>query len=162
MLKLFPKGHSRQPDAQPRQETLDILCEILAKRILAELMEPQIAERIALNSGGVLRELIRIANECCRICLRLIRRRPHENIMINIDILEEAINNIRNDFALPLGSKEYEILETTYKNFKPEDPKEQEFLDLLHGLYILEYRNHKNWYDVHPIVVELLCDEGLI
>jgi energy-coupling factor transporter ATP-binding protein EcfA2 len=162
VLKLFPKGHSRQPDAQPRQETLDILCEILAKRIPAELMEPQIAERMALNSGGVLRELIRIANECCRICLRLIRRQTHENIMINLDILGEAINNIRNDFALPLGSKEYKILETTYKNFKPEDPKEQEFLDLLHGLYILEYRNHKNWYDVHPIVVELLRDEALI
>ncbi|WP_414548239.1 ATP-binding protein [Anabaena sp. CCY 0017] len=162
VLKLFAKGDSRQPDAQPRQETFDILCKILQKRIPSELIEPQIAKNIAINSGGVLRELIRIANECCRICLRLIRRQPDETVVINADILDQAINKIRNDFSLPLGSAEYKILQNTYQNFKPEDPKEQEFLDLLHGLYVLEYRNSKNWYDVHPIVVELLRDEGLI
>lgn len=162
VLKLFTKGDSRKPDSQPRQETFDILCQILQKRISSELIEPDIAKAIALNSGGVLRELIRIANECCRICLRLIRRQPDKAVMINADILDQAINNIRNDFALPLGRTEYTILQTTYQNFKPEDPKEQEFLDLLHGLYVLEYRNRQNWYDVHPIVVELLRQEGLI
>ncbi|MBE9200271.1 MULTISPECIES: ATP-binding protein [unclassified Nodularia (in: cyanobacteria)] len=162
VLKLFAKGDSRQPDAQPRQETFDILCEILQKRIPSDLIEAEIAKNIAINSGGVLRELIRIANECCRICLRLIRRQPDETVVINVDILDQAINKIRNDFSLPLGSAEYKILQNTYQNFKPEDPKEQEFLDLLHGLYVLEYRNSKNWYDVHPIVVELLRDEGLI
>jgi nucleoside-triphosphatase THEP1 len=162
VLKLFPKGDSHKSDAQPRQETLDILCQILQKRISQELIAPQIAKDIALNSGGVLRELIRIANECCRICLRLIRRHPDESVIINADILDQAINNIRNDFALPLGRTEYQILQTTYQNFKPEDPKEQEFLDLLHGLYVLEYRNRQNWYDVHPIVVELLRNEDLI
>ncbi|MCC5607489.1 hypothetical protein LC612_11980 [Nostoc sp. CHAB 5834] len=74
----------------------------------------------------------------------------------------KSTNNIRNDFAMPLGSVDYRILQTTYQNFKPEDPKQQEFLDLLHGLYVLEYRNRQNWYDVHPIVVELLREEGLI
>ncbi|WP_414527298.1 ATP-binding protein [Nodularia chucula] len=162
VLKLFAKGDSRQPDAKPRQETFDILCKILQKRIQPELIEPEIAKNIALNSGGVLRELIRLANECCRICLRLIRRQPDKTVVINADILDQAINKIRNDFSLPLGSTEYKILQNTYENFKPEDPKEQEFLDLLHGLYVLEYRNSKNWYDVHPIVVELLRDEGLI
>lgn len=105
--------------------------------------------------------MIRIANECCRIALRLVRRKPNERVIINEDILEQAIDNIRNDFAPPLSKTEYQILQTTYQNFKPEDPKQQEFLDLLHGLYILEYRNKQNWYDVHPIVVELLRDEGL-
>ncbi|TVP55302.1 MAG: ATP-binding protein, partial [Nodularia sp. (in: Bacteria)] len=134
VLKLFHKGDSRQPDIQPRQETFDILCKILQKRIQPELIEPEIAKNIALNSGGVLRELIRIANECCRICLRLIRRQPDEIVVINAGILDQAINKIRNDFSLPLGSAEYKILQNTYQNFKPEDPKEQEFLDLLHGL----------------------------
>ncbi|MEH1840341.1 MAG: hypothetical protein V7L20_16660 [Nostoc sp.] len=63
---------------------------------------------------------------------------------------------------MPLGSVDYRILQTTYQNFKPEDPKQQEFIDFLHGLYVLEYRNRQNWYDVHPIVVELLHEEGLI
>lgn len=164
VLKLFNKDDIRIANAQPRTETLGILCEILKKRIASELILEQTAEKIVLSSGGVLRELIRLANECCRICLRLIRRKSGHKVIIDDAVLETAINNIRNDFAVPLGKSDYEILKTTYDNFKPEDPKQQEFLDLLHGLYILEYRNRKrqNWYDVHPIVVELLREEGLI
>ncbi|MBH8576114.1 ATP-binding protein [Nostocaceae cyanobacterium CENA369] len=162
VLKLFEQGQSRQVNAKPRLQAKDILCEILQKRIASELIEQQAAENIVLNSGGVLRELVRIANECCRICLRLIRRKPGQAVVIDEQILDEAVNNIRNDFAVPLGKVDYAILQTTYQNFMPDDPKEPEFLDLLHGLYVLEYRNRKNWYDVHPIVVELLREQGLI
>ncbi|RCJ37400.1 AAA family ATPase [Nostoc minutum NIES-26] len=162
VLKLFEQGQSRQIDAKPRLQAKDILCEILQRRISSELIEQQAAENIVLNSGGVLRELVRIANECCRICLRLIRRKPGQAVVIDEQILDEAVNNIRNDFAVPLGKVDYAILQTTYQNFMPDDPKEPEFLDLLHGLYVLEYRNRKNWYDVHPIVVELLKEQGLI
>jgi len=162
VLKLFKKGESHLANAIPFAENLNILCEILTKRISTNLLESSTAEKIVLNSGGVLRELIRISNECCRICLRLIRRKPEEKVIINDEIIDQAINNIRNDFAMPLGSVDYRILQTTYQNFKPEDPQQQEFLDLLHGLYVLEYRNRQNWYDVHPIVVELLREEGLI
>ncbi|AUT03833.1 AAA family ATPase [Nostoc sp. CENA543] len=162
VLKLFEQGQNRQPNAQPRPQAKNILCEILQKRIPAALIELQAVEDIVVNSGGVLRELVRIANECCRICLRLIRRKPGQAVVINQQILDEAINNIRNDFAVPLGKIDYTILQTTYQNFMPDDPKEPEFLDLLHGLYVLEYRNRKNWYDVHPIVVELLREQGFI
>lgn len=162
VLKLFDKGQSRQPNAQPRSNANDILCEILKKRVPTGLLETQTADLIVLNSGGVLREMIRIANECCRICLRLIRRKPGLPVIIDDEILDQAINTIRLDFAIPLGKVDYKILQTTYNNFMPDDPKEGEFLDLLHGLYVLEYRNRQNWYDVHPIVVELLREQGLV
>ena len=81
--------------------------------------------KLILYSGGVLRELIRIANECCRICLQLIRRRPDRtDIKITDEILEQAVNNIRNDFALRLDKKDYAILQQVYQNFMPEDPAE--------------------------------------
>ncbi|WP_306790416.1 hypothetical protein [Tolypothrix sp. FACHB-123] len=51
---------------------------------------------------------------------------------------------------------------TTYNNFEREDVKQSEFLELLHGLYILEYRNDETWYDIHPILVETLRRRGLI
>lgn len=162
VVKLFERGKSREADATPRPEATQVLCEILKKRISDQLLEHQTAEKIVLNSGGVLRELIRIANECCRICLRLIRRQPDQEVRIDDEILDQAINGIRNDFATPLGKVDYAILQTTYQNFMPDDPKQVEFLDLLHGLYVLEYRNRQNWYDVHPIVVDLLKDQGLI
>jgi len=161
VLKLFKKGQSHHK-SEPLDAAKNVLSEILRKRIADKLIEQTAIEQIVLNSGGVLRELIRIANECCRICLRLIRRQPGEAVIINEQILSEAINNIRIDYAVRLGKADYEILNTTYHNFKPDDPKSPEFLDLLHGLYVLEYRNRQVWYDVHPIVVELLQNEGLI
>lgn len=161
--KLFAKGERRQPNAVPKVEPTARLCDILKKRIKPELIEEQTAEQIIIYSGGVLRELIRIANECCRICLRLVRRYPDRtDIKINDDILKEAITKLSLDFDTRIGTDDYKILETTYKESRPNDPKEQKFLDLLHGLYILEYRNAQLWYDVHPIVTELLQERGHI
>ncbi|MEB3178334.1 MAG: ATP-binding protein [Nostocaceae cyanobacterium] len=162
VLKLFEKGKSRQPEQQTRTEATDILCSILQKRISRELLESQTAIKIVIQSGGVLREMIRIAQECCRICLRNIRRKPGETVIINDEILEQAIKKLRNDFTIRLGKVDFEILATTYQEFMPDDPKQQEFLDLLHGLYVLEYRNDETWYDVHPILVETLSRRGLI
>lgn len=160
VLKLFSKGENRpQHSSSPKPEAVNLFLEILGKRISQDLLEPQTQQKLIIYSGGVLRELIRITNECCRICLRLIRR--NQDAVINDEILEEAVNNLRNDYALPLGKIDYEILQKTYQEFTPDDPKQPEFLELLHGLHILEYRNRQTWYDVHPIVVDLLKDRGL-
>jgi nucleoside-triphosphatase THEP1 len=161
--KLFAKWELREADAKPKPEVMNQLEKLLIKRIYRDILEAETAEKIILYSGGVLRELIRISNECCRICLRLLRRYPDRtDIKINNQILAEAVNKLRLDFELRLGLAEYEILTTTYKKLMPEDPKEQKFLDLLHDLYVLEYRNHDLWYDVHPIVTESLQKQGRI
>jgi nucleoside-triphosphatase THEP1 len=159
--KLFHKGDRRQPNATPLTKPFETLHQVLLQRISPELIEPQATEQIILNSGGVLREVIRIANECCRICLRLIRQNPQNtDIKINEAILTEVFNKLRINFDSRLGKADYLTLETTYKDFKPEDPSGQRFLDLLHGLYILEYRNAELWYDVHPIVTKLIAKNG--
>ena len=159
--KLFKQGERRLPNSVPISEPTAMLTDIMYKRISRELIEPETVKKIIIYSGGVLRELVRITNECCRICLRLIRRKPDDlEIKINAEVLQEAITNISIDFDTRIGTADYAILKQTYQDFKPNDPKEQRFLDLLHGLYVLEYRNAKLWYDVHPIVTELLQEKG--
>ncbi len=161
--KLFIKGERRKPDAGPQTNEVKILCEVLHKRVSSDLIDSLIAEKLVLYSGGVLRELVRIANRCCRICLRLIRHDPERtNIVISNEVLEEALKDLRLDFEIELGKVDYQILQTTYRQFMPDDPKEQKFLDLLHGLHILEYRNDEVWYDAHPIVIDLLKRKELI
>ncbi|QLE58297.1 ATP-binding protein [Nostoc sp. TCL26-01] len=162
VIKIFAKSDKRLPNAQPRSEATNILCEILQKRISGELIDKSAAEKIVVYSGGVLRELIRLANGCCRICLRLIRQKPGEKVVIDDQIIEQAIKQIRNDLSMRLGKDDFEILQVTYEQFEPEDVQQQEFLELLHGLYVLEYRNDETWYDVHPILVETLKRRGLI
>jgi nucleoside-triphosphatase THEP1 len=162
VLKIFDKGKNRFPNAQPRREATKILGEVLQKRIPSELIAPETAEKIVIYSGGVLRELIRIAKECCRICLRMIRRNPSAEVIIDDKILLQAINKIRNDFSIRLGKVDIDILQSVYEQFMPNDPKQAEFLDLLHGLYVLEYRTDETWYDVHPIIIETLRRQGAI
>ncbi|MGC1308879.1 MAG: hypothetical protein WA885_16755 [Phormidesmis sp.] len=85
-----------------------------------------------------------------------------EKVRIDRAVFEQAVKEIRLDFEAPLGRVDYEILQQVYKNFEPADPKDQTFLDLLHSLHVLEYRNGKIWYDLHPIVKDLLVLKGMV
>ncbi|MEL6402020.1 MAG: P-loop NTPase fold protein [Cyanobacteria bacterium J06626_4] len=161
--KLLAKGERRKLNPNYQDDAIEVLCEVLHKRIPKEILELDVARQMVFHSGGVLRELMRISNRCCRICLRKIRRTPEQtDFKVTTVILDEAIKDLRLDFETTLGKTDYKILKETYKKFLPEDPKEQAFLDLLHGLDVLEYRNSEVWYDVHPIVMDLLQRKGLI
>lgn len=163
VCKFFKPEDIHTSDAVPKEELVNLFLEILKKRIPEELIEPDTAIKIVLKSGGVVRELVRIARECCSQCLLLIRSETERtDIKINEEILQLAIKDLRNEFARPLGENLYSILVTTYENLTPKDAKSEEFLSLLHGLYVLEYENDDLWYDVHPIVVDLLKRKKLI
>jgi hypothetical protein len=50
-----------------------------------------------------------------------------------------------------------------YREAAPPKIDDADFLDLLHSLYILEYRNDGVWYGLHPIVKDILRrDQALI
>ena len=166
VAKLFLKGANRNPQAEPLEQITETLSLIIAKRIESELIEPRIIKQIVIQSGGVLREAVRITSICCAKCLLEIRLdRDRQDIKINESILAEAIKDIRNDFATPLFNSDYQILKTIYEEYSPDgdtDIEKQRFLDLLHGLYILEYLNDDKWYDVHPIIADLLARKGYL
>lgn len=163
VLKLFKKGEKHGSSTQYQKDIMEILLRFLKIRIPSEFIEPETAKLIAINSGGVPRELIRIANRCYRICLKEIRRNPEKtDIKINRLVLNEAIKDLRLDFEICLGKNDYNILVEVYQNFFPLDREDHHFLDLLHSLHILEYRNGDVWYDVHPIVEDLLRRKGLV
>ena len=167
VLKLYPMGESRKLDGKPNPNAIEILQSVLTRRIDPDLFEAGIEEQIALNSGGVLREVMRITKECCDLILvklrqQMRRKQNIENLKIDRAILAEALDNIRNDMKITLSKTDRQILLETYKNYTPDDPKDQDFLDLLHNLIAIEYRNRESWYDVHPLIVEQLKIEGLI
>ncbi|MEM9949631.1 MAG: ATP-binding protein, partial [Cyanobacteria bacterium P01_D01_bin.36] len=87
-----------------------------------------------------------------------------ERTTVTIDekILQQAARNLRIEFSRPLGSKLLTVLQQTYENFEPEDANSQDFLELLHGLYVLEYENGELWYDLHPLIQDLMERKDLI
>jgi hypothetical protein len=139
----------------------------LRKRIDSTLLADDILLEIALSSGGVIRELVRIAQKCCSLVLVELRKKarklePIDDVQIDATILQQALDILRNDMTITLSKTDREILQQTYTNYRPDDPKQQEFLDLLHNVYVIEYRNAESWYDLHPLVIQQLKLEELI
>jgi energy-coupling factor transporter ATP-binding protein EcfA2 len=163
VAQLFGQAERHTPNAAPNADKLSTLVDVLKKRIPADYIEPHIFEQIALKSGGVIRELVRIAQACCTECSVLVRKQPDRtDIKINDQILELALINLRNEFEVSLGTGRKDILLHTYEQAQPPDVNDPEFLTLLHGVCLVEYRNGNVWYDVHPIVVDILKRDGLL
>ena len=161
--KLFPRGEDRVPNASPVAEAVTLFEKILYKRIPKELIAPEATQMMIVKSGGALREFIRLASLCCGLCLKQLRRTPdNQDLKITSEILQNAIKDYRINLTEPLGQNRYQILVDVYQNYSPKDGMDQDFLDLLHNLYILEYRNDELWFGVHPVVQEILQRRGLI
>ncbi|MBE9031694.1 ATP-binding protein [filamentous cyanobacterium LEGE 11480] len=164
--KFFSKAEVRKEDRVPKPELMALFQAVLDKRLPDELVEDGIKEIMILKSGGVIRELIRIADLCCDKCMQALRRQIRQEkfdqaeVKISNEILSEVLTDLQISFAEPLGRKDYKQLKSIYEESEPEDAEDQRFLDLLHGLYILEYRNASKWYDLNPIVTDMLIQRG--
>lgn len=168
VAKFFSKATVRKPDRVPDAAMVALFDEILNRRLPGHLIEPTVKHQIILQSGGVLRELIRITDSCCDRCMQQIRRQlrlsqfDQPSVVINQPILDSVLTDLQISYAEPLGQNDFELLKGIYQDFKPKDTENQRMLDLLHGLYVLEYRNAVQWYDLNPIVKDLLVQEGVL
>jgi hypothetical protein len=166
VLKLAPLAQRRSLPADFTSPAIETLHQAIERRLPAEfkqLIEPEIARQIVLKSGGVLRELMRIVY----LCLEGAKKRAYQDpsltsLTIDLAIFTEAIKKMRLELQPAIGQASYEILTKTYHDFQPIDPVAPMFLDLLHRLCILEYKNDGIWYDVHPIIEDLLQRQQLI
>jgi hypothetical protein len=168
--KFFAKGDSHGRDPVPVNLALvESFERILERRLPPELIDVTTRRQLVLKSGGVLREMIRIASRCCDKCMVLLGRSlrpsgavPSQPVCIDQAVLQQALTDFQIEYDEPLGQKDYGLLKGIYEEGKPQDTEDQRFLDLLHGLHILEYRNAKLWYDLNPIVLDLLRQEGVL
>ncbi|MBE9065506.1 ATP-binding protein, partial [Leptolyngbya cf. ectocarpi LEGE 11479] len=163
VAKFFGKENRHTSGVEPDAKYLDTFVELLNKRIPKGLLEPEIARQLVLMSGGVVREIVRLARECCLECMvQLDIEADDDTVTINQEVLTIALRNLRNDFARQIGSDLYQLMATVYETAETPDARGEEFMRLLHGLMVLEYENDSIWYDVHPIVVELLKQKQLV
>ena len=168
VAKFFSKATVRQPDRVPDAEMMTLFGDILQKRLPSHLIDSTIQPQIILKSGGVLRELIRIVDLCCDRALQKIRRQLRQAqfdqppVVIDQAILDGVLTDLQISYAEILGQNDFDLLLGIYQDFKPKDTENQRFLDLMHGLYVLEYRNAVHWYDLNPIVKDLLVQEGVL
>ncbi len=141
------KTHTRQGEPYPAGRNM--LKEVVLRRIHHDLITEKALDALVEASGGLLRELMRLA----RYSILAVRRRNGNRILPQ-DILQ-ARREVRNTFRRILHEEDYAALWQVY-NTKRINALEPDLADrLLHNLSVLEY-NGDTWWDVHPAVRDLL------
>ncbi|GIK40241.1 MAG: hypothetical protein BroJett011_40740 [Chloroflexota bacterium] len=141
--------HTKEGDPEPPDSPyVAILREIVYRRLSPDLFDEGVVEAAIDMTGGVLRELIRVIRGCCVYCEEYGLSR----------ITHNALNFQKNK----LKSEYYRILEhDDYKwLLRVKQTKSRADVNMRHleSLCVLYYPNGKGWFDVHPIVTELLED----
>jgi len=117
-------------------------------RMSNKLIEPSALMTAITFSGGVFRELARIM----RTAISKSRRRGAYQIT-EADVIW-AVNEIRNDFRRILEEEDLKVL----KKFDSDHLVQyhERVNPLMQLSALMEYKNGKNWFGVHPIVKGLL------
>ena len=158
MIKVHNKNQSDYYDG------INVLKNIIYKRINNSLISEPILEKFIKSSGGCLRDLFRMIKAAASNAL------DDQRTVIEAADYEDSFKQLKTDYynTISYNPKNemnaqdyYKILVDCYKNpdKKPDDVKG--LIDLKHNMSILGY-NGDGWFDVHPAVVSLLRDKGLL
>lgn len=130
----------------PASTDVNILREILYRRVHPDLLEENVAEAAINMTGGILRELIRVIRGCCVYCEEYgISRITH-------NVLDFHKNKLKSEYYRILEHDDYEWLHRVKRTKSRADVNMRH----LESLCVLYYPNGKGWFDVHPIVSELI------
>lgn len=141
---------NKYEDRKPNEEGRAIMREFVQKRMSLDLIKGDALEYATAMSGGVFREMARLVRKSADNAV------ARDDDVIEISDVEDAINEIRNEFRRMLTTEDYKTLKEIYE--RRELIGSNICSPLLHNLSIIEYRNKHNWCDVHPAIIPLLKD----
>jgi hypothetical protein len=150
---LFLPNINLHPPMKPAahdREGYNTLKKFVQVRMDSRLIENDALELAVTYSGGVFREMARIM----RTAIGRARRRHADRLDIN-DV-EWAATEIRNEYRRILDKEDIKLLKKVYENNRLE--YNERMRPLMQLLALLEYRNGENWCDVHPVLRKLLDD----
>ncbi len=144
------KDRTREVDP----EGLGLMRQIVAKRYPAwpKIFSTQALERLALSSGGDLREFFRLL----RACLPAVR--DDAQLPLSHVAVERAENDARNEM-LPIPTNYLGWLQRIVASHEPcldDDARLPTLAHFLDNRLVLCYRNGSDWYDVHPLIRDIV------
>ena len=148
------KARSRDADTAGLKKMQRIIAARYADwtRIFTE----QAVNDLALTSGGDLREFFRLL----RPCLTAVREAAQ--LPLSLDAVTHAKNSVRNAM-LPIAQDQLVWLAKITKSYTTCLPSVAELPTMAHFLdthLVLNYRNGEDWYDVHPLIRDVV-DQGV-
>jgi energy-coupling factor transporter ATP-binding protein EcfA2 len=150
------------PTTNPSQSGRELLVSVINKRLTRlgdsykGLFNPDALELICEKSGGVMRDLVRLARTACEVALR------KKVIYVDLDAAKEAVQEVRREYNL--SDYHFPELDTVHRTgcltTKTHSlPNKGEFVicdELLQNKFVLGYydASRNSWFDVNPILFE--------
>lgn len=157
MVGYLPSVHVVNRDGSPDPAGLEVMKKVLTCRFSGwqEMFSDTQVERMALATGGDFRDFFRLVSGS------LVKGVNLPSLPITDAVIEEAENHLRRDM-LPIAREDMkwlsEIARTKDSQLQTvaELPRLARFFDTS---LVLNYRNGDYWYDVHPLLQKIVCDE---
>lgn len=150
------------PTTNPAQLGREILISVINKRLARlgksyhGLFTQEALTLICEKSGGVMRELVRLARTSCEVALRKKMK------YVDLDTAKEAVQEVRRDYNL--SDYHFPILDIIHRTGclttdTHSLPSKGEFVicdELLQNKFVLGYydKSQQSWFDVNPIIIE--------
>ncbi len=145
---------------------IDSIVEIIQRRIDAEqkLVSRKLLKEFILMSGGCLRDLFRMLKLAAGSAI------ARGKSKIEKTDFTYGLNKLKNDYYNTISYNErngitaaeyYKILVGCCSSPDKKPIDERGMMDLKHNMCVLGY-NGDSWYDVHPVVKEILKDKKMI
>lgn len=148
VLNYFSDNHVL-PNFKLTDETgPESLRNLLLNRVEPSLFEEDAVDLLVQYSGGVPRQLITLARDAS------LEARVAAKARVTKEHAQDAIARERQNFSRMLSREQLRLLKKVKE--KKQIDQTSAFQTLLHTLSVLEYSNHDIWYDVNPLVDDLL------
>ncbi|MDM8539557.1 hypothetical protein QUF90_00580 [Desulfococcaceae bacterium HSG9] len=140
------KTRTRQVD-EKTEKNINILEEAVRKRIEDQSLITSEALTMAVQySGGVFRTLIDLIYQAA------IKSAVFDGKQISLKDMQDAVNEARINQKRPLTRSHWEMLLEIDDHKKFLTDGDEKRLELLRGLYALEYINGEEWFEVSPLL----------
>jgi hypothetical protein len=149
-FKVQVRDPNQPAEVKARQEGLEQLKQVIAKRVDPDLFEAGVLDELVAYSGGIPRTLIQLTQLAC------LRANTARSDKVTLGHVQQAIAKEQRGFQRNLSHKQLALLRKVRDTHLIDTDLESGYLELLHNLSAVEYVNGKVWYDVHPLVRDLL------
>lgn len=161
----MPMVKVRLRDGSACDDGLDALVELIGRRVAIDRVftDGNVARTLAARSGGSVRDLLRLVTSAQQ------EARLDDKTQIDLASADEAVKRLRLDFERLLVPSDvyFPLLAHIHKTKELTDPDgtaagadaaqnaREFFSELLFNGSVLEYNGDRNWYDVHPVILDI-------
>ncbi|HNS02960.1 MAG TPA: hypothetical protein PKM78_11335 [Anaerolineae bacterium] len=144
----LPNFPLRHPDGAEDEQDRDLVGQIALNRMEASLVDEAALQHMAVASGGIPAELVKLVNNAALYALE------RNGDAIGMNDARNAVRDLRRELAANLTLAEWRLLKTRHGDRKLSN--EPEVQQLLYKGALIEYSNDVQWCDVQPALWSLL------